>query len=379
GAITALGFVDGNGGALKVYDGTAPFTDGTLAPFEAVDGGEIRLFSDPVLGNRMVLGVDTGGDIVFALFLDPTVDLTSAKVWMVQFEPISNPDATNPDDPVNLFDSLGVAASSEQSFNFAGAPSGANLFMIFGDPNSTQIVVIGESPLNQSEGGTIGTKDVLNISQAGSTTSFGVNGNQLNDSAQHPTEGAFITYVTGTNPNFLVPNLDQNEADVEANIQFQNLVDANTASFTVNQTNPGVGPVTVKITAFTTAQETGVNFVDGLTNDTHVNITSGSVVDNVVQKGQTQFTPVATVDVNGNVIVSGLSTGDKVSWTTSGTHNRALIENISAHDNIAGNDNNTFDIGGFSLAQVQPAPDEKLDFTVKITDADADTALASFS
>src|SRR5262249_35972439 len=277
------------------------------------------------------------------------------------------------------FDVLQNAPPAQVDFAFGGAPSGTNLFMMFGNPTSSQIVVIGEDPLNQSQGGTIGDKDVLNISQANSTTSFGVNGNQINDSAQHPTEGAFITYVTGANTNFLLPNLDQNEADVEANIQFQNLVDANTASFTVNQTNPGVGPVTVKITAFTTAQETGVNFVDGLTNDTHVNITSGSVVDNVVQKGQTQFTPVATVDVNGNVIVSGLSTGDKVSWTTSGTHNRALIENISAHDNIAGNDNNTFDIGGFSLAQVQPAPDEKLDFTVKITDADADTALASFS
>ena len=91
--------------------------------------------------------------------------------------------------------------------------------MTFGNPNTTQIVVIGEDPLNQSQGGNINTKDVLNISQAGSTTSFGVNGNQIN-----PDEGAFITYVTGANTNFLVPNLDQNEADVEANIDFQNVL-----------------------------------------------------------------------------------------------------------------------------------------------------------
>jgi hypothetical protein len=61
--------------------------------------------------------------------------------------------------------------------------------------------------------------------------------------------------------------------------------------------------------------------------------------------------------------VTGLSTGDQVRWTTDGTHDRVLIENISAHDLISGNDNNTFDIGGFSLVQAQPAPDEKLDFT----------------
>jgi hypothetical protein len=56
-----------------------------------------------------------------------------------------------------------------------------------------------------------------------------------------------------------------------------------------------------------------------------------------------------------------------------------LIENISNADGISGNDNNTFDIGGFSLVQAQPAPDEKLDFTVQIADADGDTTSASFS
>ena len=272
------------------------------------------------------------------------------------------------------FDVLQDPPPAEVNFGFAGAPSGSNLFMTFGDPTATQIVVIGEDPLNQSEGGNITTKDVLNISQAGSTTSFGVNGNQIN-----PDEGAFITYVTGTNTNFLVPNLDQNEADVEANIDFQNVFNATSASFTVNQTNPGIGPVTVKITAFSTAAEPGVNFVDGLTNDTQVNITSASVVDFVVKTGNTKFTPVATVNADGTLTVTGLSTGDKVQWTTNGTHNRVLIENISNADGITSNDNNTFDIGGFSLTQAQPAPDEKLDFTVQIADADGDTANDSFS
>ncbi|MBB4393953.1 DUF5801 repeats-in-toxin domain-containing protein [Bradyrhizobium sp. ERR14] len=278
------------------------------------------------------------------------------------------------------FDVLQNPPPAEVSFSFAGAPSGSNLFMTFGDPASTQIVVVGENPLNQSQGGNITTKDVLNISQAGSTTSFGVNGNQLNDSANYPTEGAYITYVTGANTNFLVPNLDQNEADVEANIDFQALFNATSASFTVNQTNPGVGPVTVKITAFSTAYEPGAGFVDGLTNDTHVNITSFSITDFVVKTGNLQFTPQATIDGDGNLIITGLSTGDKVQWTTSGTtHDRVLIENVSAHDGIDGNDNNTFDIGGFSLIQSQPAPDEKLDFTVQIADADGDTASSSFS
>ncbi|TJW35968.1 MAG: hypothetical protein E5W83_34090, partial [Mesorhizobium sp.] len=65
------------------------------------------------------------------------------------------------------FDVLQNPPPAEVNFSFAGAPSGSNLFMTFGDPNSIQIVVIGEDPLNQSQGGNITTKDVLNISQAG--------------------------------------------------------------------------------------------------------------------------------------------------------------------------------------------------------------------
>jgi hypothetical protein len=266
------------------------------------------------------------------------------------------------------FDVLQNPPPAELTFNFAGAPSGSNLFMIFGDPNSAQIVVIGEDPLNQSQGGNINTKDVLNISQAQSTTSFGVNGNQIN-----PDEGAYITYVTGANTNFLVPNLSQNEADIEANIDFQGVFNTSTASFTVNQTNPPTGPVTVQISAFTTAAEPGTGFVDGLTNDAPVIITSASVVNN--DGGET---PVFSI-TGGVLTVSGLSSGDEVTWTTSGTHDRVLIENISNADGIAGNDNNTFDIGGFSLTQAQPTPDEKLDFTVQIADFDGDTDTASFS
>ena len=357
-------FTDANGGALD-GDSSGLFTN---------DGEEIFLFTDAVNDN-IVLGKTALGAIVFAIYLEETgTPVSGGNFWSIQFEALENPDATNPDDPIDLGNNLKVAVSEEINFSFAGAPSGSNLFMTFGDPNSVQIVVIGQNPLNQSQGGNINTKDVLNISQAGSTTSFGVNGNQIN-----PDEGAFITYVTGTNTNFLVPNLNQNEADIEANIDFQNVFNATSASFTVNQTNPGVGPVTVKITAFSTAAEPGVNFVDGLTNDTPVNITSASVVDVVVKTGNTQFTPVATVNADGTLTVTGLSSGDKVQWTTSGTHDRVLIENISNADGVSGNDNNTFDIGGFSLVQAQPAPDEKLDFTVQIADADGDTATDSFS
>src|SRR5262245_35487430 len=282
------------------------FTDGVSSGFFDLAGNEIFLFHDDATDpnadpNIAFLREGNGtmanplGAIVGAIYLDVDVDGTSTSelvdVWLVQFEAFANENSPDPDDTLPLAN-LGLSASSTIDFNFAGAPSGANLFMAFGPQDSTQIVVIGKDPLNQSQGGTIGTKDVLNISQAGSTTSFGVNGNQINPTdppkgphdAGHPREGAFITYVTGMNPDFLVipgdpDDLDQNEADIEANIDFAAVVGATAASSTVNQTNPKEGPVTVTISAFTTAAEPGVNFVDGLTNDTHVNITSASVVD----------------------------------------------------------------------------------------------------
>jgi Domain of unknown function (DUF5801) len=363
-----IAFTDANGVALN----------GASSGLFTNDGDQIFLFTDTgndniVLGRVGAGGVaDPSGAIVLAVFIEQTgtPTVSGGKFWSIQYEALEHPDATNPDDSKDLSLSLNVTTGENINFGFAGAPSGSNLFMTFGDPTKAQIVVIGQDPLNQSDGGNITTKDVLNISQAGSTTSFGVNGNQIN-----PDEGAFITYVTGANKDFLVPNLDQNEADVEANIQFKNTFDATGASFTVNQTNPGKGPITVHIEAFTTAAEPGVDFVDGLTNDTHVNIKSASFV-NFVVKGEASA-PVTTVNADGTLTITGLTSGDVVKWTTDGNHNRVLIENISDADGISGNDNNTFDIGGFSLFKALTPSDESLPFTVQIADADGDTAVSN--
>src|SRR5262249_47913878 len=148
--ITSLGFVDGNGAALTAYTaGATSASPGAVSTgLSAIDGGAIGLFADSVLGNRMVLGVDTQGDIVFAIFMDPNASLTSAKVWMVQFEALSNPNSNNPDDPVNLFDSIGVAATSSLEFNFNALPSGDNLFGMVGpSPNAPGLIVFGKNPV----------------------------------------------------------------------------------------------------------------------------------------------------------------------------------------------------------------------------------------
>jgi Domain of unknown function (DUF5801) len=322
-------------------------------PLQTVDGDNIYLwsFGDVVLATTSK-DPDAKGDVVAAFYLNETKDHLSASIEMVTFEPIAHPDSKDPDDQIDWTDVLNVSAATSVDFSFAGAPSSDNLFMMVGSPD-TAIVVTGKNPPNESEGEKLTDpgKDGIQISQAGSTTSFGVNGNAIN-----PGQGAVITYVTGVSADLLPPppNLSPTDADIEANIKFTASNPTLGASFTVNQTNPGVGPVSVKITAFADpqgTQESGDQYVDGFADDTKVTILSVTVDDHVVKTGSSQFFPSVKDNGDGTFTISGLSTGDKVSWTTSTDHDRILIENVSDTDSDSKNNNNTFDIGGFSLAK----------------------------
>ena len=54
-----------------------------------------------------------------------------------------------------------------------------------------------------------------------------------NNQAVDPGEGIRYSFVTGANQNYTIPNLDQNEADIEANIDFTGLFGAREAAFDV--------------------------------------------------------------------------------------------------------------------------------------------------
>src|SRR5262249_46146726 len=157
GTVASIGFVDGSGGTLPVYTPgvTDPSTGVLVTGFSALNGGAIHLFEDATsgsgLGNPMALGVDTQGNIAFAIFMGRVAALTSARVWMVQFEAISNPDKTNPDDSVNLFDTIGVAATTSLHFDFNALHSGSNLFGMVGDA-SNGLIVIAEHPVLAADG-----------------------------------------------------------------------------------------------------------------------------------------------------------------------------------------------------------------------------------
>ena len=174
--------INGTGIDIALTDANGDPLDGDSSGLFTTGGRELArvfLWTDPT-NNNIVLGTTTSvspfdpdflGDIVFAMYLQETgAPVDGAKMWTVQYESldhlIAGTTVASHDDPLDLTGKVFVTANQALNFNFTGAPSGSNLFMTFGDPNTVQIVVVGQDPLNQSQGGNINTKDVLNISQA---------------------------------------------------------------------------------------------------------------------------------------------------------------------------------------------------------------------
>jgi hypothetical protein len=359
--VTDVAFTDGSGNALDGADSGLTTTDGTA----------IYLYTS-TFDNNVVVGRKggSGGDVVFAAYLDTGVDTgsgdpgaTGAKLWLAQFESMFQPDGTDPNDIVYLSGVLNVSVNSFSNFSLAGAPSGQNLFMMFGDgtpdPSETSIVVTGWHPANQSTGASVTSGDTVNTGQGGGMTTIGSN-NQMID----PNEAMYFTFVKGANTNYTVPNLDQNEADVEANIDFTDYAGAQSASFSLVQLQPPKG-ATVKIAAFnnTDTSEIGTSYIDGLgdADDLAVNIdevtvtrmvkVGKSLVETSYSFSEGSNTPQGGLTLNfagDTVTITGAKAGDRIEYHSVTDHNRVLITNLG---NATSNLNASFDIGGFQLAE----------------------------
>ncbi|WP_176593615.1 S-layer family protein [Sphingobium sp. EM0848] len=350
GTVNSLGFDDGSGGALPVWTGVANFSAGVLTTFDSVDGGDIRLFADPVLGSRAALGYDSSGHLVFALLLDPNAGLTQAKVWMVQFEAIKNPDfPSNYDDPVNLFDTLGVSAGTTTHFDFSTLPSGNNLFGMVGTTTNA-IVVIGANP-DPVGTGFSNTSDTINTSKGGGSVTIGVNDQNFN-----PGEAAYFTYVSGANANFVGAALDANEADNVANIDFTSRIEVGAASTKIVQVS-GNNLAVLTIKAFN-----GDNSLDGaafdptppsgasaLGNGTAVPILRIEVRDANGALVQLITNPVA--DSNGVYTVSNLNDNYTIKWYTQYNGQGAVHDQVL----LGSGAGEKFDIGGFDIDQPNSA------------------------
>ncbi|MDK1373451.1 MULTISPECIES: DUF5801 repeats-in-toxin domain-containing protein [unclassified Sinorhizobium] len=356
----------GSGGAAFTDYETGATSTSSSGLFAVADDGtvtEVFLFADPT-NNNIVYGVagDSGDDpIAFAIYLEEvkTAGITTgAKMWTVIADGYTLAHGTDGssvadhDDFVDLTNKLFVAAISENDFSFANAPSGQNLFMMFGN-TSQAILITGVDPANESAGQNVSSGSTVSTSQGGGPTTLGTDGQHIK--AQ---KALVVTFVTGANADYIAgPNAGNNpgqplsptEANDEANIDFGGYAqDVTGGSITISQMNPGSAntTATVEIQAFLTTDGTGNNYIDNdplVTGDTGVNIESVSVI-----RGGVDITNTLDIDIVGNsATIAGVKDDDVIQYTTTDDHNRVLVRN----DEPAGS-NVSFDLGGFSLRQV---------------------------
>ncbi|WP_205665239.1 DUF5801 repeats-in-toxin domain-containing protein [Caldimonas tepidiphila] len=365
GGVTDVGFTNSTGAALV----------GVASGLLTLDGTMIYLYTSSADNNVVYgrKGTDTdglgpdaptanaSGQIVFALFLDTgatDAGASGARLWMAQYEPLRHPDGSDHNDFVQLANLLNVTVNAGSNFTLAGAPSGQNLFLMFGDGTPAAgegaIVVTGKNP----NGG-----DTVNTGQGGGTTTLGTN-NQMID----PGEGMYFTFVTlsqaslsyTVNPDQNAGGLDQNEADLASNIVFDNYLATTSARFSLVQLQP---PKTTSLTLTAinnTTNDQGQAFINNLApaSNEFVNIRAVTITRTVngvatdysfsepTSGNQTVTNSSIGVSVNftGNLaVISGAIQGDGISYQTATNHNRLLV------DNTGGRNGSSFDIGGFQL------------------------------
>ncbi|WP_237509730.1 DUF5801 repeats-in-toxin domain-containing protein [Pseudomonas chlororaphis] len=346
---------------IKFTDSLGAALNGLDSGLDTLDGTSILLYTDT--DNNILLGRAGGPDgaIVFAAYIEETGSpVSGGKIWTVEYQPLKHPDASNPDDALNLLNKVFVS-TVQDGFDLTNAPSGQNLFLMFTGANPTvvddggvlrvsdpTIIATGKDPADQSSGANINTGDRINTSQGGGGVTIGTNNQMITEQ-----EGIRLTFVTGARLDVTVPNLSQTEADVEDNIDFTAMFNATTASFDVVQLQSGKTAV-VKISAYSTAVEDRVDFVNGYANDTSVAITNVRVFDKSTgllienSDGSVNDPGIAISFTGGVATVTGVKANYQIEYTTSGDHNRVLIENGAAV-NARGDNHADFDIGGFSL------------------------------
>jgi hypothetical protein len=299
---------------------------------------------------------DASGKLAFAVYLDTgtaaagDAGATGAKVWVAQYEALNHPlgGAANPNDIVYLSGVLNYQVNSLQSFSLANAPSGQNLFLMFGHaadaatPGDDVALVV--TAADAAAGGTV------NTSQGGTDATIGTDKQMID-----PSHGLIFTFVTNSDPAYTVPNLTHAEATTAADIQFGGLAAAAMASFVVSQTQPNGQTSTVKISAFNTALETGAAYITGLTGDTSVAISTvtirnaaGTVLETfgISGTGAADSANLSITMVAGVATIIGVKADYHVEYTTSGMHNRVEIDNAGT----GAANNAKFDIGNFQLS-----------------------------
>ncbi|MBZ9882697.1 DUF5801 domain-containing protein [Mesorhizobium sp. CA10] len=304
-------------------------TVGVNSGIRTVDGNYVWLFQDQTHPNVVIGVIGTSdanaspaasGPLAFSFALMSTATTGHFDLYTVQYVPLFNPIASDPDDRIDLTDKVfaSVAGTGVVGFSGQNAAPGNHDFYVINSPDdaSKQILVTGF----------LGT---TNATANVSTQGFGVNNQSIN-----PSETLQVDFVTGGNL----------AAGTASQIQYgSHLENITQAGFTINQitpSNPNLR-VDIKISAFNVDNnEQGLNFYDG--SPTHAApITSLSLT------GQSGYASAITANGtyptgSGNVTVSGMGTGvvtitgldniTTVNITTSSPMDRLTVSGVDANE-----------------------------------------------
>jgi hypothetical protein len=343
-SIVSLGFTTSSGAALPVYGGADP---GAACNLTALDGGAITLFADSVLGNRVVYGVDTQGDVVFALFMDPNAGLTSAEVWMVEFEALDNPVDTDHDDPLTMT-GLGVGAGVSTEFRFDDLPSGSNLFGIVGDENAGLLIFGRDIGLNSDNTYIANRTQEIKTSQAGLHDTIGIE-SQMFD----PGDAAYFTFVNNPDPDVTGTALGSTEADDADNIAYGSTLEGDSAFIRIAQLQGNTAPsMSIQVFNIDDDNPQGVDMLDargvneaGKDPDiiaVRVYAADGTTLLESYSGGaEAGLSNTITISINsaGVATISGFSTNYKIEWDADEVFDQTLITGVAGK----------FDIGGFGI------------------------------
>ena len=259
-SISDVRFVDASGNALNGVDSGLKTTAGT----------SILLYSDAsTTTSSSGRAGSSSGAVVFAAYIQETgTPVTGGKIWTVQYQTLRNPDATNPDDPVDLANKLYVGVSQNTQFSPRRRALGAEPVP---DVHAEQS---GDLRRRSGRHAHQRSDDHRHRQGPGQPVHRRQHHDRRHDQLQpggrqhdlrhqqpdgDDRRGAALLVRDRRAPDVTIPNLDQNEADVEANIDFTAMFGARSATFQVVQLQSGKSAV-VKVTAYNTADEPGVNF-----------------------------------------------------------------------------------------------------------------------
>ena len=166
-------------------------TVGVNSGIQTVDGNYVWLFQDPTDPNVVIGVIGTSdpaaepaetGPLALSFALISTSN-TNADLYTVQYVPLLHPDATDPDDQIDLTDKVFASVTGTSVNNFSGqnaAPGNHDFYVINSSNDATKQLLV------------TGFLGAANATANVSTQGFGVNNQSIN-----PTETLQVDFVTG--------------------------------------------------------------------------------------------------------------------------------------------------------------------------------------